>query len=132
MGSSFSNQIEQNQNEQNDSQPMDYNNISRDLTNTQYSNFLNSPFYNTVKISTLESSGSDYRSLPTDSINSVNIDTSRSNEIIDQPPEYYTSTSGGSNGFIYYETKQNQYINSPFTGQGTFSTISVNVLALGR
>ena len=114
MGSSFSNQMGQPTNTNADNmKPSQYS----QSTFPQYKNFLNSSTSNGVDGSSTNTNniGNDYRNL-NETLNSRSIEISQSTE--DLKPKFYENFSGGSSGYIYYETKQNGFIGSPFSGTG--------------
>ena len=91
-----------------------------------YANLLNSPYYNQVNTSSTitDDNGSIYRVYPN---NQGNLDTiESSSSTIDLTPEFYQANSGGSSGYIYYETKQNQYISTPLVGESPTNLVQLN------
>ena len=104
MGSAYSNQI-------------DETNASSDTNPNQYSrkpesNYVYSNSYNEVNLSatTTDDLNSEYRNYTGSNPNTSQIESSVS--VVDLTPEFYQANSGGVDGYMYYETKQNQYLSN--------------------
>jgi hypothetical protein len=125
MGIGFSNQVAQNQNETSDNIKTGYSQPTN-LNNTPYANLVGTSYTNYVNQSnsTSDDGGSVYRDLPDEMINQSFIE--RSSSTIDLTPEFYSINAGGSQGYIYYETKQNGFINTPFTGEPASNLVQLN------
>jgi Collagen triple helix repeat (20 copies) len=126
MGIGFSNQVAQNRNETSDKIKTGYSQPS-ELNNTPYMNLLSTSYTNNVNLSksTSDDGGNIYRALPDEVTNQSFIEKNESS-IVDLTPEFYSNNAGGSQGYIYYETKQNGYINTPFTGEPASNLVQLN------
>jgi hypothetical protein len=116
MGSAYSNQIRQDSNV--NTQPNQYS--TNPQNSTVYSNY-----YNQVNLSATKTDdvNSEYRNYTSNNPNTSQIESSSS--VIDLKPEFYQTNSGGVNGYMYYETKQNGYINTPFSSESATNLVQL-------